>query len=125
MNPFKKPKGPLTLKEYQEFCTTTALYPRTQIDGQDTMVPVYPAMLLASEAGEVLGKLQKCIRDKQGRVDQLDLEGVMYECGDVMWALAALCTDLGIGLDDVVAWNVHKLQDRKDRGKLRGSGDDR
>jgi NTP pyrophosphatase (non-canonical NTP hydrolase) len=115
----------MTLAEYQEFCTTTAIYPQTQIDGQNTMVPVYPAMLLASEAGEILGKLQKCIRDKQGRVDQLDLEGIMYESGDLLWALSALCTDLGINLDDVVAWNVRKLSDRKARNRIQGSGDNR
>ena len=124
MKPYK-PKPTMTLVEYQEFCATTAIYPKTQINGQDTMVPVYPAMLLASEAGEVLGKLQKCIRDKAGHMDQLDLEGVMYECGDIMWSLAAIGNDCGFSLDDVVAWNVRKLQDRKDRNKLRGAGDSR
>lgn len=115
----------MTLAEYQEFCATTAVYPKTQINGQDTMVPVYPAMLLGSEAGEILSKLQKCIRDKQGRMDQLDLEGIMYESGDVMWSLAAIANDCGFGLDDVVAWNVRKLSDRKARNRISGSGDNR
>lgn len=115
----------MSLSEYQNFCSTTAIYPDTQIDGQDCMVPVYPAMLLASEAGEVLSKFQKCIRDKSGRMDQLDLEGVMYECGDVLWSLAAIANDCGFDLDDVLAWNVRKLTDRKNRNRIGGSGDNR
>lgn len=115
----------MTLSEYQDFCSTTVIYPTTEINGITTMVPVYPAMLLASEAGEILGKLQKCIRDKQGRMDSLDLEGVMYECGDVLWALAAIANDCGFSLDDVLASNVRKLSDRKNRNKLSGSGDNR
>lgn len=118
-------KPTMTLEQYQEFCKTTAIYPYTEIAGQHVSVPVYPAMLLASEAGEVLSKLQKCLRDKKGNVDSQDLEGIAYECGDVLWALAALCTDLGIHLQDVVEWNVRKLQDRKNRNKLGGSGDTR
>lgn len=124
MNQTKQPKT-LTLNDYQEFCKTTAIYPNVQLDGQDVMVPVYPAMLLASEAGEVLGKLQKCLRDKKGVLDSKDIEGVMYELGDTLWAAAAICSDLGLKLQEVMEWNKRKLEDRKSRGTLGGRGDHR
>jgi hypothetical protein len=43
----------------------------------------------------------------------------------VLWYISALASDLDISLDDVAQANVDKLQSRKDRGKIGGSGDNR
>lgn len=39
--------------------------------------------------------------------------------------LAGLCSVLGWGLDDVAQENLDKLKDRKNRGVIDGSGDNR
>ena len=47
------------------------------------------------------------------------------EIGDVLWYLAALSQELGLELQDIAEQNILKLQSRKDRGLLSGSGDNR
>jgi len=43
----------------------------------------------------------------------------------VLWYVANLAADLGMPLDTVAARNLEKLADRKQRGVIGGSGDDR
>lgn len=81
----------------------------------------YGVFNTASEAGEIAGKYAKALRD-QTDVDTL---GVMKEMGDVLWSLAALAEGLGVTLEDVAVMNVGKIQSRKERGVIAGSGDDR
>jgi NTP pyrophosphatase (non-canonical NTP hydrolase) len=50
---------------------------------------------------------------------------VAAELGDVLWYIAALSRDLNISLNDVAKMNIEKLADRKERGVLGGSGDNR
>lgn len=45
--------------------------------------------------------------------------------GMILLQLRRLCTRLGIPLETVLQENVNKLQSRKERGVLKGSGDDR
>ena len=47
------------------------------------------------------------------------------ELGDVLWYVSALARDLDITLEDVANANLKKLEDRKNRNKIKGSGDDR
>ena len=98
---------------YQEQAVTTAIYPHS---AQIT----YPAMGLANEAGEVLGKVKKIIRD-----GTFNREDIAAELGDVLWYAAALARDLNVSLSDVAQGNLDKLADRANRGKLGGSGDTR
>ncbi len=58
-------------------------------------------------------------------VTEEDRAALTLELGDVLWYLAELCTQLGIGLDDVAAANLAKLQGRIERGTLAGDGDNR
>jgi len=102
----------MTFDEYQEFARSTAVYP------EDCKV-VYPTLGLCGEAGEVAEKIKKHMRD--GRT----LVGVGLELGDVLWYISALADDLGVTLEEVAQANVDKLQSRKDRGKIGGSGDNR
>ena len=98
---------------YQRFCRTTAIYPK------DASV-IYPALGLASEAGEVLGKIKKKIRDGVE-----NNEATIDELGDVLWYVAVLADDLGVSLSQVVVRNTDKLIDRADRNVLSGNGDNR
>jgi NTP pyrophosphatase (non-canonical NTP hydrolase) len=102
-----------TFEGYQNRAVKTAIYP---LSAQVT----YPAMGLANEAGEVLGKVKKIIRDGTYVRDE-----IVDELGDVLWYAAALARDLDVSLTEVAHRNLKKLEDRAARGVLKGSGDKR
>ncbi len=98
---------------YQDFTDSTAIYPPEK--GLE-----YTALGLASEAGEFAGKVKKMIRD-----GNYDTEAMIAELGDVLWYVARAAAELDVHLSDVAKDNVEKLKSRQDRGKLKGSGDNR
>lgn len=109
----------MTFKEYQQKAVETAVY------GSGDKI-IYPALGLANEAGEVLGKIKKVLRDKNGEFDHIDTRmTIADEIGDVLWYIAALCQDLQIPLESVANRNIVKLMDRKARNVIQGSGDNR
>ena len=55
----------------------------------------------------------------------LVLSDVEKELGDVLWYVANLCSDLEISMEEVAIKNIEKLQDRKERNVIHGSGDNR
>lgn len=103
-----------SFNEYQEFVKSMKVYPEQH-------AIVYPTLGLVGEAGEVSEKVKKYLRGDR----ELDREGLLKEMGDPLWYLASLADDLGYTLQDVVDANVAKLSSRKERGVLKGSGDDR
>lgn len=102
--------------EYQRQARKTAIYPT------DAQV-VYPALGLASEAGEVAGKVKKYMRD--GGSFTFLRDQLRDELGDVLWYVATLAHDLDLDLDEVALNNIKKLTDRASRGAISGSGDNR
>lgn len=113
----------LSFSQYQAEARKTAIYP--SIGGPE----VYPALGLANEAGEVLGKIKKAWRDgrrgpRKG-YPHSDLLALKAELGDVLWYLAQLSTELGLDLDSVAQENLAKLASRQERGALQGDGDSR
>lgn len=86
---------------------------------------VYPALGLASEAGEVAGKIKKVLRDQDGDFAAAPLDALEDELGDVLWYLAVLASDLGLSLDEIARRNLDKLRSREARGTIGGSGDER
>jgi NTP pyrophosphatase (non-canonical NTP hydrolase) len=103
----------LTLQQYQELASATAIYP------EELALP-YLGLGLSGEAGEVANKLKKDIRD-----EYLDKEGLAAELGDVLWYIAMLCNELNISLNDVGNRNLFKLKQRQQKGTIKGSGDKR
>lgn len=101
---------------------------RTAEDGIDAyalgkiLKLMYCAGKLNGEAGEIAEYVFKAFRsgDMEGLTDKL-----YFELGDIMWYVASLCNILGLSLDEVMAANIEKLHDRKDRGVIHGFGDDR
>ena len=85
------------------------------------------ALGLAGETGEVLEKIKKMIRDKNGVFSPIpeDIAELKKELGDVLWYLSALAFYNGIDLDDVARANLEKLRSRKERNQIHGSGDNR
>ena len=53
------------------------------------------------------------------------LSDIGAELGDVLWYIAALARDLDISMNSIAAMNVEKLNSRKERGVIGGSGDNR
>lgn len=103
----------MQLNAYQQLTRETAIYPKEQ-------AITYLALGLASEAGEVAGKVKKKIRD-----GGIDVMATIDEIGDVFWYLARLCDELGFEAENVLQRNIAKLMDRKERNVLGGSGDKR
>lgn len=117
--------------EYQKAASAFASY------GEN---PMYPVLGLAEETGEVCGKIAKFIRKHDGLSpfdsirefdhalykDNLEFKtAVEKELGDVCWMLAAVATELGLSLEEIMEKNIAKLTDRKNRGVIVGEGDDR
>jgi NTP pyrophosphatase (non-canonical NTP hydrolase) len=108
----------VTFDEYQRRAMETAIYP-------PEMSVAYPALGLAGEVGELCGTMAKALRDAGGQYNASVLDAIFKELGDCQWMLAALAEGFGWRLEDVAAYNLAKLADRKARGTLGGSGDDR
>ena len=103
---------------YQNAARKTALY-------ADTYRVTYPALGLASEAGEVAGKVKKVLRDRGGDFGEDQITAIRDELGDVLWYVATLAADLGIEMEEIAAGNIEKLRSRLERGAIQGDGDKR
>lgn len=126
----------MTLEEYQEFCKTTSQVPPIFVLSdtpglgieQEELIPasyVYTALGLAGEAGEVVEKIKKIVRNQRGIFKPKDKEALKKEMGDVLWYLSDLCNQLEMSLQDVMESNVEKLSSRLERNVIRSEGDDR
>ena len=108
----------MKFSEYEELVKETAIYPATHRI-------LYPALGMAGEAGEVANKVKKLIRDGPDKRPDTWREDIASEIGDVLWYCAALADDLNLTLGMIASQNLAKLQKRKDKGTLGGSGDTR
>jgi NTP pyrophosphatase (non-canonical NTP hydrolase) len=111
----------MELNEYQSRAVETAIFP-----GSGTMLgKMYCALGVAGEAGEVAEKIKKAYRDDEGNLTSDRRADLLKEIGGVLWYIANLAAQCGATLDDVASLNLAQLADRKARGVLRGSGDNR
>lgn len=108
----------MEFNEYLKQAITTKLYP-------EGMAVPYVTLGLMGEAGEVAEKIKKVIRDDNGIISEAKKQDLGKEIGDVLWYVAALCDELGLDFNQVALDNIAKLQSRKERGVLQGSGDNR
>lgn len=105
----------MKLNEYQLKALETAKYERPY-----ECLPIYPALGLCGEAGEVADKIKRGLRGEI--VDRL---AVAKELGDVLWYLACCAHDLGYSLEEIAIMNNEKLRLRKEQDLITGSGDNR
>lgn len=104
------------LDEYQERTRETAVYP------SDEAVE-YLGLGLNDEAGEVAGAIKKY---KRGDYDEEELRSrVKGEAGDVLWYWVRLLDEVDLTASEVMEANADKVFDRKERGAIRGDGDNR
>lgn len=130
----------LTFKAYEEAVVETGIYHKSIQNYIDTLqIPdeanrkrlhkllstLYCTLGLLGEAGEIAEKMKKIIRDKNGVISDDDLQLLKKEDGDVVWYTGAMAGELNSDFAEVAQLNIDKLQDRKKRGVIGGSGDNR
>lgn len=108
--------------DYQREANKTAVYHESPLIGQHHGI-LYTALGLNGEAGEVADLTKKYFRD-QGSLPEFK-QAMTKELGDVLWYIAMCASELDIPLELVALANVNKLKDRKERGVIGGSGNER
>jgi len=134
----QREKTMLTFDEYQESTTHTRIYRdsiRTILMGlgiEGDALQAVTKLLSTSyaglglgETGEVQGKLKKIIRDSGGVIDDDVRQKIAGELGDCLWYVAATAEEFDLSLGDIAQANLDKLADRRERGVIQGSGDNR
>ncbi len=86
--------------------------------GQDRLVE--NTLGLVGESGEVAEKVKKIIRD-----GTIDVDLISKELGDVLFYVTALGNYFGVDFETIMRQNISKLEDRKARNVIQGSGDNR
>lgn len=112
----------MNFNEYQRRAAETAIYPHA---GEQDIVALSYLGLGLGEAGEVQGKIKKILRDSNGVIEDQHKVHIGKELGDLLWYVAMLATEIGLPMDVLAIQNLSKLSDRKQRGVLVGSGDER
>lgn len=80
---------------------------------------------LLGESGEVAEKFKKLLRDHDGKLTAETKAELLKELGDILWYVNSVACLLGSNLEQVAADNLAKLASRKQRGQIKGSGDNR
>lgn len=110
----------MDINDYQKRTDQTAIYPH-----HGTRNPTainYCVLGAIGEAGELANTWKKAVRDGDFAAAR---ERIRYELGDVLWYIARLADEVGMTLEQVAQTNLDKLNDRKARNRLGGSGDNR
>src|SRR6185369_2392250 len=138
----------LTFNEYQEKTKETAVYHESIADllipalrlykptaneqlTNEVILKVEKILNLSyvglglGEVGEIQGKIKKIIRDSGGVITPEVKKAIGKELGDLLWYVSETCNELNLDMGEVAGGNLEKLADRKDRGVLYGSGDNR
>ena len=104
----------MNLDSYQDQAVETAIF-------KNEFYPIASLMVEAAELADLFVK--PMLRGDDTKPDFRSK--VVSEAGDVLWNLAVLLRRNGINISEVAEINIKKLQDRKMRGVLLGSGGDR
>jgi NTP pyrophosphatase (non-canonical NTP hydrolase) len=110
----------MTFDEYQKKAATTIIS-----TGDELKDRLHWVLGINGEAGEIAEKIKKIIRDQDGVMSEADKAELGKEIGDVLWYLAIFARHLDLSFDDIAQANITKLASRKQRGVLKGKGDNR
>lgn len=111
----------MQFKKYEKMAADTDTY--TDKTSMERLL--YAALGIAGESGEVAEKLKKILRDEYDLISSLRRDELKDELGDILWYVAKAARELGVSLEDVALANLQKIQSRRRRGKISGSGDHR
>ena len=107
----------ITIKQYQSFTPSTFIVPENLVCTQDT----YLFTGLVAEAGELAGNYAKYCRG------DFNSEELIFrtkkELGDVLYFCFQLANQIGLDIEDVLEANRDKLQDRLNKGTIKGDGE--
>jgi NTP pyrophosphatase (non-canonical NTP hydrolase) len=95
---------------YEDFVQETAFFPKDQ-------ALLYLGTALAGEVGEVCNEIKKCCRDEKNVLTYARREKILDECGDVLWYLTALVSQLDSDLKTVMFHNMMKIVARREAKK--------
>lgn len=104
----------LTFDDYQNKCFDLAL--------PSAKSSQYLFAGLAGETGELCSLYAKSVRDG---INSDFMDNVKKEIGDVLWFVAVIAHYHGLSLEDVAQANIDKLESRRKRNVITGSGDNR
>jgi NTP pyrophosphatase (non-canonical NTP hydrolase) len=110
----------MTFDEYQQKALTTAI-----TNPDPLMDKTIWVLGIVGEASEIAEKWKKLVAYREGKITEDDKTELGKEIGDVVWYLAVLADSLGLSFDQLMETNIAKLQSRKERNVLKGSGDNR
>ena len=99
----------LNLKEYQEFCKTTA---KQDFDNKEKELANW-GLGVAGEAGDLAGCIKKTLFHNNNQTD-----GIRENVGDVMWYLAMICNYHDWDFEEVLSENIAKLKKRYSSGSF-------
>ncbi len=111
----------MTFDEYQKQAAATL----TISENGELNLIAYLTLGLVGESGEIAEKVKKIIRNEKNDFSKLDREDIKKELGDVLWYLSTLARSLDINFNDVAETNLTKIADRKARGVINSTGDNR
>lgn len=106
------------IDDFQMFART--MWSPMETTGKDWSPLLVMSLGLSGEVGEAQEYIKKWVRD--GKIDR---EALKKELGDVLYYWVRICDYFGFNGSEVIGANVSKLLDRKARGVLHGSGDNR
>ena len=96
----------MNLKEYQEFCKTTA----KKFDNPELEIATW-GLGIAGEAGDVAS----CIKKTFAHTNDVK-DGIKENLGDTLWYAAMICNFFGWDLQEVLEQNMSKLKARFPQG---------
>ena len=82
-------------------------------------------LAIVKESSEMAGVVKKAIRDNEGFVSTEARVKLVQSLYRTVWLLDGLCEHFYTSRHVVMVENLNKLADRKSRGVLQGSGDNR
>ncbi len=115
----------MSLDFFQHEAKKFAIYKKNLSDDNNL---IYPVLGLLSESGEVADKFKKIMRDTKLPLRSLPMPTkteIAKELGDCLWYIALIADELEFDLSEVAEGNLDKLNSRRNRSKLTGSGDNR
>jgi NTP pyrophosphatase (non-canonical NTP hydrolase) len=113
----------MLMRQYQEVINEASFYPEANTGSFGAIL--YGTLALNGEAGEIAEKVKKIWRDKGEAFTTEDAFDILLELGDCLFYITRIATELGFTLEDVLMENKVKIESRRERGTLQGSGDHR